>query len=63
MALKTAPMRRFTPRAASPAIGNYGAEFAVARLRRNPQNPARKPANPDLAHELANELAETRAKT
>jgi hypothetical protein len=39
-------MRRFTPRAASPAIGNYGAEFATAETSRSRQNP-------DLAQDLA----------
>ena len=42
-------MRRFTPRAASPAIGNYSAEFATAETRRSRQNP-------DLAQDLTEDL-------
>jgi hypothetical protein len=33
-------MRRFTPPAASPAIGNYCAEFAIAEIRQGRQIPS-----------------------
>jgi len=52
---KHAPMRRFTPPAASRAIGNYRTQFAVADIPRCPQNP-------DLAEtwlRLGQDLAET----
>jgi hypothetical protein len=48
-------MRRFTPPAASRAIGNYRTQFAVADIPRCPQNP-------DLAEtwlRLGQDLAET----
>jgi hypothetical protein len=34
-----APMRRFTPPAASRAIGNYRCEFAISGARANRKNP------------------------